>query len=278
MLFYVRRFIRRKGVGPLRPLYRMMCRWRIKHLISNGEFNPEPTEPCLTTDYERPLDGESIPKVFHYTWKSEDLPSFYRECKETIEQQHPSPPWTHRLWTDDEIDEFVSARFAERKEQFYAMPQVIMRVDVFRYMLLYEEGGVYSDLDVIMYRPIDELIADCRLLLPLQNDRDGMHNQLCQHFLASVPRHPFWRDLIDHILDRPLDELAAYSDPLRTTGPIAVTRFWQSRRHDYKAKLPKRVYICPPSEYLQLDDPMPESTYCIHACTGTWRSVPRVSN
>lgn len=80
----------------------------------------------------------------------------------------------------------------------------ILRSDIFRYMMLYQYGGVWSDFDVLWQRPISELdkisiIGDCKI--------EDMGISLCKYnnttgfssigVLFATQGHLFYRELIE---------------------------------------------------------------------------------
>ena len=245
-------------------------RWLRKE-IASGRYVPVPATDVHFTDYERSCDDDRIPRVWHLTWKSSSLPTRFADVRNTIEKLHPAPPWIHKLWTDAAIAAFVENHFPEYQEAFAALPRQIMRVDVFRYMVLGIEGGVYSDLDFRMFRPVDAMISDCRLLLAAESDHAGSETFLAQHFLAGNAQHNFWSDLIEHCLGRPLDVIRSYTDPVMATGPGLVTRVWRAAPDRYRAKIPARVYFSPPSVLSESPLAISPLSFGLHDCAGTWR-------
>jgi hypothetical protein len=122
-----------------------------------------------------------------------------------------------------------------------------------------------------MFKPLDPLIDDCTLLLAAESDRIDDDNFIAQHFMASTPGEPLWERLIAAALDRPLDEIRAYDDPLTTTGPAFVTRVWRDDPGQCRAKVLMRVCMCPPSILGRPGFPVSSESYGLHDCTGTWR-------
>lgn len=63
-----------------------------------------------------------------------------------------NPGYQHTLLTDDSADDFVTRTFsAERPdivEAYLGLSVPIFKADLLRYLLLFAEGGVYTDLDV----------------------------------------------------------------------------------------------------------------------------------
>ncbi|MEI8226786.1 MAG: glycosyltransferase [Planctomycetota bacterium] len=255
--------------------YQAVTRWHHRRWldkeIASGRYVPVPASDVLRADYERSRDGDRIPRVWHLTWKSNSLPPRFAAVRNTIEKLHPAPPWIHKLWTDASITDFVENHYPEYQKAFAALPRQIMRVDIFRYMVLGVEGGVYCDLDFRMFRPVDAMISDCRLLLPAESDRAGSETFLAQHFLAGAAQHIFWSDLIENALGRPLDVIRNYTDPVMATGPGFVTRVWRAAPERYHAKIPMRVYFSPPSVLAESPQLISPLSFGLHDCAGTWR-------
>ena len=257
------------------PVGRTLRNWHrhrwLNREIASGRYEPRPNSLVHFPEYERATKERSIPKVWHVTWKSATLPDAFHANWDRIRSLHPEPAWDHRIWTDAEIEDLVERNYPRRRAAFDALPRQIMRVDVFRYMLMAIHGGVYSDLDVRMFKPLDPLIDDCTLLLAAESDRIDDDNFIAQHFMASAPGEPFWERLIADALDRPLDEIRAYADPLTSTGPAFVTRVWRDHPDRRRAKVLMRVIMCPPSILGRPGFPVSPASYGLHDCTGTWR-------
>jgi mannosyltransferase OCH1-like enzyme len=265
------RFILSRYPWLLRPFANHRWRRSIDRTISSGEFDPAPNCCVHFPDYERSDASRHIPLIFHQTSRTTIVPPRYRGNRDRLVNLHPTPPWQHQYWTDEDIIEFVKRHFPHYLRPFQLLPKPIMRVDIFRYMLLSIHGGVYADLDFRLFKPIDDVIADCTLLLPAESDNQTSQNFLAQHFLASCPGHVFWEDCLKACLERSEEAILACSDPLVATGPIFVTRVWRNNPEKYGAKITKRVFLAPPTGYWFSGLSMPELSYGVHECHGTWR-------
>jgi mannosyltransferase OCH1-like enzyme len=162
-----------------------------------------------------------IPLLLHQTWRSQRVRGPWARWQRTWIELHPS--WAYRLWTDADIKEFVVDRFPRLARPFEALPKAIMRVDVFRAMLLAELGGIYVDMDVQCLRAIDPLLAGHQCLIatePREHARAlyGLDWLPSNAFLASVPGHPFWR----HYLACIFDGSTPGNDPVAVTGPLRL--------------------------------------------------------
>ncbi|KAJ9137854.1 Glycosyltransferase, DXD sugar-binding motif protein [Pleurostoma richardsiae] len=126
---------------------------------------------------------------------------------------------------------------------FYAMSRRVLRADFLRYLILALEGGVYSDADTQMVRPLHEWVpeefrASARLVVGLEADRSPpipgttYEVQFCQWTLAGAAGHPTFWTMAERILRRvearPFESpprAVEYSDAdvLDVTGPAGWT-------------------------------------------------------
>lgn len=184
-----------------------------------------------------------IPKIIHQTWKDEDVPRKWVGFQQKVISLNPD--WEYRLWTDNDNDAFVREEFPDFYEIFTGFSRNIMRADVIRYLIMYRLGGVYLDLDYEMLYPFD--FGNHELVLPQNRSKSygDPEDKLGNCIFASIPRHPFWKDVIDDLRDHP-PEVTDYSQIVDATGPGLLTRIFRSR--DYtNVHLPERLVYHPPS-------------------------------
>ena len=93
----------------------------------------------------------SIPKILHFTWKTEDVPGVMADYLRRWRDLHPD--WDVRLWTDATMRDFVTTTYPELVALYESYPRNIQRADSFRYLVLNALGGVYADLDVEPFVP-----------------------------------------------------------------------------------------------------------------------------
>lgn len=99
----------------------------------------------------------------------------------------------------------------------------LMRIDVFRYVLMHDFGGLYCDLDYEFIRPYDYSAAGVVLSLQRDTAYGDPKNVVATYFLASAPRHQLWRDMLNEIaISPPVAE--DYPGVLNVTGPALITK------------------------------------------------------
>ena len=163
------------------------------------------------------------------TWKHRDLadaPRLFAICQPTWVRYHPD--WVYVRVDDKDIDDYVRWCFPTLwKGMWQRYAKGIERADLFRYLYLFREGGLYADLDFECLRPFDPLVssasADVLLgQLSRPDHPEGIPNAL---MIARRPRQLFWLLV--------LEEVRRAVDAERTverTGPVAVGRALRSYR------------------------------------------------
>ena len=136
----------------------------------------------------------SIPKIIHQTYKSHNLPEMYKMCQAEILKLHPD--FKYCFYTDDDMDRIIKLEFPDYYVKFNELPRMIMKIDMFRYFLIYKYGGLYIDMDYLMFKPFN-LLSE-KVVIPCNNENNN-GDPIClgNCIFASEPKHPFWKSLID---------------------------------------------------------------------------------
>ena len=96
-----------------------------------------------------------IPKIIHYCWFGRGpMPQLALDC---IESWHKyMPDWEYKLWNEDTFDvncyPYVKEAYEARKFAFVS--------DYARLIALRDFGGIYLDTDVMVLKPLDDLLQD----------------------------------------------------------------------------------------------------------------------
>lgn len=120
-------------------------------------------------------------------------------------------------------------------ETFNNLPNVGMKSDFLRYLVLLIEGGVYSDTDTEAIRPIDDWVPPeyrgrARAVIGIEWDRqfegqfpDVPHwLQFAQWTIAAAPGHPIFRAMLDRMLSSADEVAQRHGQPLSQVKPSAM--------------------------------------------------------
>ena len=96
-----------------------------------------------------------IPKVIHYIWLGGNpLPKIAEKCIESWKKF--CPDYEIKRWDETNLDvnqyQFAKDAYDAKKFAFVS--------DVFRTEILYNEGGIYLDIDVELIKSIDDILQD----------------------------------------------------------------------------------------------------------------------
>jgi hypothetical protein len=165
------------------------------------------------------------------------MPPFIARCVDSI--RGVNPDWEHRFYTDEDWKEIVDNNGLIDWQTFNRFPTGIQRADVFRCVTLYEYGGVYADVDMFAFRPLDSMLAACIEAGVASDDTEvivttdhpvhsrqlfGGGEVIMNNFIAAKPGARFLRMFIEHFARLAGAEDFQRSDPLWTTGPLAMSK------------------------------------------------------
>lgn len=145
--------------------------------------------------------------------------------------------------------DFIAQHFGHNEtiaSTFEALPNVGMKSDLLRYLILDVEGGVYTDTDTLALKPIDDWVPapfrnETRLIVGIEFDQrngglwaDIPHAlQFCQWTIAAAPGHPVFQRMVSRVITSLGELVSKYADDpewtptslevMNSTGPAAWT-------------------------------------------------------
>lgn len=167
-----------------------------------------------------------IPKIIHQTWINSNIPESFQHWQKSWGKMNPD--FKYILWTNEDIEDLINEQDFEIKNLFYSYKNNICRIDLARYLILNKFGGLYVDIDFECLKPHHKLLSGHQLMMGLEPDThsnykktvsSGIRTIVCNAWMASEPKHPFWSHLLSHLLSSQFN-----SDVLEITGPFALTR------------------------------------------------------
>jgi len=130
-----------------------------------------------------------IPKVVHKVviidgYKLPNIP--FQHAIDTFKQ----PGYVVKMYSGDDCIKFIKENYDERiLAAFNKVKPYSFKCDLFRYLVLYKEGGWYSDMRQVCLQPLDNLAnSDHEFYCAV----DGPPNETCMYtaFIGSIAGHP----------------------------------------------------------------------------------------
>ncbi|KKI20382.1 glycosyltransferase family 32 protein [Sphingomonas sp. Ag1] len=187
--------------------------------------------------------GEDVPRHLHQTFPTMNVPENFGRQIAALRARNPD--WNYTLYDNEAVENYIAAAYGQEVLALYHKINPgygAARADLFRYLLMYREGGIYLDIKSGADRPLNEIVSNSAGFLLTQWTRGlgretfGVHPELAhcpggeyqQWQITTVRGHPFLRAVIEHVLNN----IAHYSPwrngtggngTYRVTGPIAYT-------------------------------------------------------
>lgn len=220
------------------------------------------------------IDTE-VPKTMHFVyglWDSDEIPSvFLRNIDLWLSQG-----WKIKLWGRGEVEDLLK-RYPDVEGVYYSLSRNIQRADLARYIIVYDQGGFYSDCDCSPKRfsLMNMLMANSKstsfffiedyLAKKIVESRSNHfmrkvipefnRQKICNYLFGAVAGCEIVKKCINESVRRCqlfnnefIDDLGV----IITTGPEVTTDIIQDNRDKVLVK---------------------DNTYfCDHGCSGAWRN------
>jgi inositol phosphorylceramide mannosyltransferase catalytic subunit len=220
----------------------------------------------------------SIPRIIHQTWKSERLPPAFRSFQETWRRHHPG--WEYRFYDDEACRRIVGEGFPELLPLYDGCPHAVQRADIFRYLVVAREGGLYADMDMECLRNVEPLLEGRRAVFGVEdrlsprrarrlNLRHG--ERIANFIFAAEPDHPLFREIIGKLEELP-GPWNMEQEVLETTGPGMLTDLVQDRRDALDLTVLPRSCWAPRDGWPPRVFPFDRHVYARHHFAGTWKA------
>lgn len=211
-----------------------------------------------------------IPKVLHYCWfGGDELPALESSCVETWERVMPG--YEIRRWDESNFD----VNRCDFAREAYEQGMYAFVSDYARYVILYEQGGIFLDTDIKVLKSYDSLLFNKGFCGYMQNNQYVNPGLI----LGSEQTFSLFKDVIDCYESTHFSQSGSRVNPL--TSPRVLTTLLEERyglRRDGTYQEFDDGFVVYPAEYF---DPLDShsgamnvtaSTYSIHLYSGTWLS------
>ena len=141
-----------------------------------------------------------IPRIAHLVWNHRDI----------LNSDHPfavnglhsliklNPDWKVTVYTPPEIEQDLIAVLSPEDYQLVKGRHFVSKIDLWRQYKMYNEGGLYMDIDKMVNVPLSEIVTDgIEWVLPTTKEYDFS----CDVML-SAPGNPAFKNCADMYMQR----------------------------------------------------------------------------
>ena len=130
-----------------------------------------------------------IPKILHYCWiGGAEMPELAKECIASWKKHMPD--WEYKRWDESNFDIAAAPLYVR---QAYEARKFAFVSDYVRLWALEQYGGLYMDVDFMVYRPFDELMDKYPAFAGYEGSK---RKPVMQGVIASEPHGAWVRDML----------------------------------------------------------------------------------
>lgn len=160
-------------------------------------------EPYVDKDFPTvSADEPRIPHIIHQIYNDDNIPVALGEYVRTMVTQNPK--WKYYFWTSSSARKLVAERYPQLLRMWDSYKSVMNRADAIRYIILYEFGGFYADLDVSCLRPLDNITMKYACIFPTEPFEHSVFRLRVPYLINNAimlcrPKHPFLKQMIQSL-------------------------------------------------------------------------------
>jgi len=223
-----------------------------------------------------------IPLILSQTAPSYDLPP--AEARFCATWQRHNPDFDYRLFDDAASRDVIADVFPQYLSQYDALPYPVMKADIFRYAVVYRDGGFYADTDMECLQPLPKAFFDVDCLLAVEAHLSARSQQKLRYrtpvqiancIFGARPRHPVFAALVHRAFAQiAAAKIITVADIEELTGPRMLTRAFYAGAQTGVWKdvsVARQITLMVPLHY-PVVWPLRTNMFARHHTHGSWKT------
>ena len=179
------------------------------------------------TKKDSPNVVNGVPLVVYRSWITNNISI---DMKNTIDKTIlMTPEFDNYFFSDDECLKFIQDNFEPNvASAFKSLNPGAYQSDLWRYCILYKNGGVYIDIKMELHLPLIDILKEYSKIFigNIPDEPPNPKDQVWNGLMSSPPGNPVFKACIDEIVEscKNRDYKANYLD---ITGPCLLWRMTQ---------------------------------------------------
>ena len=179
-------------------------------------------QPADEVEFPTKEGPPRIPHIMHQVLYDEYVIANYSKYIKSFTKHNPT--WEYRFWTHESGRRLMAEKHPYLLITFDSLPFMsVKKTDFVKYVVMYEYGGFYSDIDVMNLRPLDIVTTKYACIIPPEPFEHStfIYNMpvvLNSGIFLCRPKHPFFKMIVEN-----LNTTSHTAHPLRSTGALKLT-------------------------------------------------------
>ncbi len=127
-----------------------------------------------------------IDKVIYQTWYTKNIPNEIQSFIDRMKELNSS--YKHILYDDSDMFYFIKENYGKEVLAAYDNLNIgAAKADLWRYLILYKNGGIYLDVDSSIFSSLDTLISEDEKAIISRENNKNLFVQWCLMFSKNHP-------------------------------------------------------------------------------------------
>jgi mannosyltransferase OCH1-like enzyme len=174
-------------------------------------------------DKMAPKEINGVPLVIYQSWQSHIVPKGMKEnILKTVEN---NPEFDYYLFSDADSRAFISANYDARVvKAFDSLRPGAYKSDLWRYCILYKQGGIYFDIKMVPLVPLKNILeSHSTVFVKDIKNPERLSECVWNGLMISPPKNEIFQHCIDEIVESCEKQLYRRNN-LDITGPCLLGR------------------------------------------------------
>lgn len=159
-------------------------------------------------DEEDAHTAKLIPRVIHQTWNEDIDPMKYPHLLR-LQNSWKGSGWKYEFYTDERARSYIEANYPPQFLDAYdSLLPGAFKADLFRYLVLLKDGGIYADVDVLLQANLETFITpSMSFFAPRDAVAEYAQGQYClwNGMIGAAPGHPYLVKAVERLVNLILD-------------------------------------------------------------------------
>lgn len=156
-----------------------------------------------------------------------EMPELFKKSQIKVKKWCKSNKYTYKLWNEKTCENMMK-KYPQYKKMYDNVRYKIMKVDIVRFVILYDRGGIYLDLDIV---PKLKSLKNYDLAFAAREDFIEME------VIQSKKKEKVLLEYLDYVKiqieeksKKKIYKLWKLRYVYQTTGPLSLTRFLKTHK------------------------------------------------
>jgi mannosyltransferase OCH1-like enzyme len=145
-----------------------------------------------------------IPSIIHQTWFEEITADKYPQLAR-LQNSWANSGWEYRFYDDEDARQYIARNFPQTFVEAYdAVIPGAFKADLFRYLVLLKDGGIYADIDILLEANLDTFVTpNLSFFAPRDSVVEYADEAFClwNGIIGSEPGHPFLVRAVERLVN-----------------------------------------------------------------------------